>query len=398
MASRIAAVLMLLAVAACEPSTSVELLRNPADAEAFAPRLFQANGRTGLSWLAPTAGGHALRYAVWTGDDWSEAQTIATGDDWFANWADLPGVRPLSNGGWLAWWLQKSGDATYAYDVELAVSDDGCHWQQTGSPHHDGTPTEHGFVAAFDANDGFGLLWLDGRNTIASADAHHHGGGMSLRYGLFDAAGGQHEEAVLDTLVCDCCQTDAAMLEDGVIAVYRDRTAEEIRDIKVVRYVGGAWQSPVLVHADGWKIDGCPVNGPAVAADGETVAVAWFTAADGEAMVRAALSDDGGRSFSPPLQISAGEPLGRVDVVWHPGYGALVSWMERRDGRAAVWLRGLDPERWPGGSIRLVDVTGTRASGFPRIAGLEDGRLLLAWTEQAPAGRQVLTATVKLPR
>ena len=400
MASRIAAILVLLAVAGCEPATPVQPIGNPAGTEAFAPRLFQASGRTGLSWLESGAGGHALRYALWTGDGWSEARTVATGDDWFANWADVPGVHPLGGGGWLAWWLRKSADTAYAYDVELAVSGDGREWQHTGSPHHDGTPTEHGFVAAFDTNNGFGLLWLDGRNTTAaSGNAHHHAGGMSLRYGLFDAAGMQHKEAVLDMLVCDCCQTDAAVLEGGVIAVYRDRADEEIRDIKAARFVDGAWQAPVSVHADGWKIDGCPVNGPAVAASGQKVAVAWFTAAAGEAMVRAALSDDGGRSFSAPLQVSAGEPLGRVDVVWHPDYGALVTWMERRDGRTAVWLRGLDPDRWPGGSVRLVDVAGTRASGFPRVAWLEeDGRLLLAWTEQGPAGRKVLTGTLQLPR
>ena len=32
------------------------------------------------------------------------------------------------------------------------------------------------------------------------------------------------------------------------------------------------------VYNDGWKIAACPVNGPAVAANGKRVALAWFTA------------------------------------------------------------------------------------------------------------------------
>jgi hypothetical protein len=35
-----------------------------------------------------------------------------------------------------------------------------------------------------------------------------------------------------------------------------------------VRQVKGGWTRPRVVHADGWKIDACPVNGPAAASDG----------------------------------------------------------------------------------------------------------------------------------
>lgn len=319
---------------------------------------------------------------------------VARGDDWFANWADIPGVRPLSDGRWLAWWLQKSADATYAYDVQLATSDDGIEWRPIGSPHHDGTPTEHGFVSAFDNADGFALAWLDGRNTTSSGEHHGHGGGMTLRYGAFDGSGVQTAETQLDGLVCDCCQTDATATPDGAIVVYRNRTEEEIRDIYAIRLVDGEWSEPVRVHADDWKIDGCPVNGPAVAAHGDNVAVAWFTAAGGEPKVHVAFSEDGGRSFAPPVRVDAGRPLGRVDIVLRPQDGAWVSWMEAGEGGAQLLLRAVDSNGLMDDSISVAGMTAARASGFPRMATLDDGRLLFVWTEADDAGRQVRTGIV----
>ena len=35
---------------------------------------------------------------------------------------------------------------------------------------------------------------------------------------------------------------------------YRDRSADEVRDISIVRRVGGRWTKPAPVHDDGWKI------------------------------------------------------------------------------------------------------------------------------------------------
>ena len=57
--------------------------------------------------------------------------------------------------------------------------------------------------------------------------------------------------------------SEAELRRLGPVAVYRDRSPEEIRDISVVRLVDGVWTEPAPVHADNWMIEGCPVNGPA---------------------------------------------------------------------------------------------------------------------------------------
>lgn len=363
----------------------------PAAPGALAPRL-SADPRGGViaSWLEPEGSGEdavwSLRWSRHGEGGWSPARSAASGSDWFINWADTPGVTAF-DGFLVAHWLQKSGAATYAYDVRLALStDEGGAWRALGTPHHDGTPTEHGFVSLFATPDGFGLTWLDGRNTAGGGhDAHHAGeapagAGMTLRAARFRADGTQLDEVELDALTCDCCPTDAVALADGPLLVYRDRTEAEIRDVQALRLTPGGWSAPTLVHADGWRMPGCPVNGPAVAADGEQVAVAWFTAAGDVPKVLLAWSADGGQRFAPPLQVDAGRPLGRVELVMLPDGEVLVMWLEQVGEVAELRAR----RGTPAGHLRepqtLASTSAGRASGFPRATASTDG-VWLTWTE-----------------
>ena len=76
------------------------------------------------------------------------------------------------------------------------------------------------------------------------------------------------------------------------------------------RFEGGRWSEPAYPGAEGWTIHACPVNGPALAAEGARVALAWFSMAGERAVVKAAFSGDGGESWSPPVTIDDAEPLG----------------------------------------------------------------------------------------
>ena len=171
-----------------------------------------AAGELYLSWLEPAADGrHALRFARRDGDEWAAPRTIASGDDWFVNWADFPSLVVMADGAMAAHWLQKSGRGTYAYDVCIARSrDGGASWGEAFRPHRDGTQTEHGFVSMLGRDDGsLAVIWLDGREM--KADGHGHGTGqMTLRSARVAPDGELHEETVLDKRVCECCQTAAA--------------------------------------------------------------------------------------------------------------------------------------------------------------------------------------------
>ena len=344
----------------------------PAGPQSGRPRLNWGNNQLLLSWTEPAEDSlNALWYATWTGSGWSEPQTAATGRNWFVNWADTPGVVGRHDGGLLAHYLvsQANEDNPYAYDIHLATSSDGV-WNDPTLLNNDGTPTEHGFVSVIPGLDAF--VWLDGRG-YETTDA------MSLRFARLDAEGVFSDSAVLDDRVCDCCPTDAVQTEKGAVVVYRDRSPDEVRDIAIVRLVDGRWSEPASVHADGWEINGCPVNGPAVAAAGERVAVAWFTGAGEQPRVLAAFSSDGGASFGPPTQVDDGDAIGRVDIVFSDDGTATVSWLERDGEAVALRIRGVHADGvTPARTV--AHVAAGRASGYPVLAVLGDS-LLVAWTE-----------------
>jgi len=286
---------------------------------------------------------------------------------------------------WAAHWLAKSADSTYAYDVMLTVSDDaGETWSEPFRPHTDGTPTEHGFVTIFPWRDAIGVVWLDGRD-MTGGHGDHGAGGMTLRSALVSPAGELLDGQLVDGLVCDCCQTDAVVTADGPLVVYRNRTEEEIRDIQAVRADGDSWSEPAAVHDDGWRIAGCPVNGPAISTDGRQIDVAWYTAA-GEPAVRFARSHDGGETYSEPLHVDlAPRPTwGRVDVVTLEDGSSVVSYVDHTaPGRGHVMLREITAagELAPDANFLSGDEP-ARQVGFPQIAR-DDDDLIVVWTSAA---------------
>ena len=386
------ALLATLPLLGCDPSASpgpwlgeVAAIPTPAPAGSQFPHFAGGDSLPiVLSWLETRPDSTiALQHSTWRDGAWSPPGTVASGADWFVNWADFPSVVPISSSQWLAHWLQQRPGSVYSYDVHIAASTDGGrHWSPAGPPHDDGTPTEHGFASIF-ADGGQGrAVWLDGRHTGGGQD-HAHGadtGSMTLRGALLGPDGRvAGRDAEIDARTCDCCQTDAANTADGPVVVYRDRGVDEVRDIALVRLEHGEWSAPVIVHADGWRIDACPVNGPAVAARGRTVVVAWFTAPD-RPRVRVAFSQDAGRTFSAPVEVGAGDALGRVDVVLLEDGRAVVSWLRQGPSGAEILAQPVDRSATRGAAVVVAGTSVQRASGFPQMMRAGDG-LLFAWTE-----------------
>jgi hypothetical protein len=354
------------------------------------------DGRVIASWLERVGtSDHALRFAIRDPDGgWGEPRSIASGTNWFVNWADFPSVASVGGDTLAAHWLARSGPGTYAYDVVMAISPDGgASWSDPFTPHTDGTQTEHGFVALFAAPaGGVGAVWLDGR---AMGGGHGEGadGAMTLRYARFEGLGGTPlDEALLDERTCDCCQNDAVRVGDAVVVAYRDRTEDEIRDIAVRRGTAAGWEPVQIVHADGWRIPACPVNGPAVAARDDVVAVAWFTAARDTPVVNVAFSGDGGRSFSEPVRVDGGSPEGRVDLQMLDASSAAVSWLERTADGAEVRVRRVGTTGGAGDPVVVTRTAAERASGFPRFVVAGDD-LVFAWTRVGEPSA-VLTASL----
>ncbi|TDI43251.1 MAG: TlpA family protein disulfide reductase [Acidobacteria bacterium] len=374
------------------PLTDLHPLDPPAAEGAMAPRLSSSGADLFLTWLEPVTGdedGHSLKFSRLEGHGdsalWSEPVEIVRGESFFANWADNPGVQRGGDGALVAWWLAKSADDTYAYDVHLARStDEGRTWAAAGKLNRDGIKSEHGFVSAVTDAGGVRAFWLDGREmTLGSSSGHEGSGSMTLRTAVVGAD--IMDEELLDMRVCECCQTAATVAGEGPVVVYRGRTDGEIRDIWIARRTATGWSAPAPVHEDGWHVPGCPVNGPAVAArpdHPDQLAVAWFTAADDLARVQVSFSRDGGSTFSKPVVVDSEKPLGRVDLVWDGSGAALVLWLAPSgpDGEAQVLLRRVPPAGPPGAVVHIATTRTSRASGFPRMAR-HGSDLILTWTE-----------------
>jgi hypothetical protein len=389
-------------------------LASPASANSAQPQLSVSKRGVLLSWIERTGEVATLKFSERTASGWSAPRTIASGNNWFVNWADVPSALRLPSGAIVAHWLQKSAASTYAYDVRLSYStDDGKTWSPSFTPHHDGTPTEHGFASLFPAGDGFGLIWLDGRNMKPSTPAggsasgrsgqgaghdEHGGGSMTVRFARFDKAFKQVEETEIDARVCECCPTTAAVTSEGIITAYRNRSEDEVRDNYVARLVNGKWSTPQAVFNDNWKIAACPVNGPSLTANGNLVAMSWFTAKNDQPQALAAFSTDAGKTFSKPIRIDDAGTLGRVDLELLPDGAALATWIEFANQKAQFMARRIDRNGTRSAPVTIAGLAGSRASGYPRAA-VANGEVVFAWTEAAAGGAlQVRTAAAPLPR
>jgi hypothetical protein len=381
---------------------AISALASPAGAASAEPQLTTSDRGVLLSWIERAGSTASLKFSERTAEGWTPARTVASGENWFVNWADVPSVVRLADGSLAAHWLQKSGDDTYAYDVRLAYSrDDGQTWAASFLPHHDGSKTEHGFASLFQMpGAGLGLVWLDGRDMRSAKGHDDHagaGGQMTVRAATFDTSYAQTSEMAVDLRVCECCPTAVAVTSDGPIVAYRNRSDDEVRDIYVSRFENGQWSEGRAVHADNWKIPACPVNGPALSARGRDVAIAWFTVKADVGQAFVAFSRDAGRTFGEPIRLDDGGTLGRVDIQLTPSGTALATWIEFADQRAQFRAREIRPDGTRSAPVTVAGIAGSRASGYPRVAS--HGReMVFAWTETAAAGSQVKTAIGTMTR
>ncbi len=323
------------------------------------------------------------------------ADSATTGADgaaarWFVNWADFPSLVVLDNGDWIAHWLQKTGESTYAYEVRVVRSTDrGRTWSTSIVPHTDGTETEHGFVSMVPAGDDrVRLVWLDGRETAgAGMDHSHHGhdhaghaGRMTLRSAVLDRRGRLREEARLDASTCSCCQTDLLRVGDRTVVAYRDHGDEDLRNIHWLVHRRGRWSSEQAVHDDGWRIAGCPVNGPALAAGPAGILALWPTLQGDAMVIRAALGDDHG--FGAPVALESGvATVGRVDATaWGDGFLAVWLGAGSTPGASALRVAELDARLGVRATHDVVELPPGRSTGVPRVAAAR-GEAVLAWVE-----------------
>jgi hypothetical protein len=318
-----------------------------------------------LTWVETQDSLAVLKYSKLENDAWTPAQTITQGNDWFVNWADFPALG-VNGDTMLTNVLQKSAEGTYDYDVKLSMFTPAGIKKGNFLLNTDGIQAEHGFVSMQAYDDGFYVSWLDGRNTKNEDQSKNQ---MSLRNAFIDLDGNISQESEIDNRVCDCCNTATAITQNGPVVVYRDRSEGEleIRDMSIVRLVDGVWTQPQPIHQDNWQLNGCPVNGPAIATKEEHMAVTWFTAANDTPSVWVAFSQDNGANFNEPIRLDAGNAIGRVDLVMLDTNTAIVSWLEPQGEDIVLQAVTVGADGRKDASITLVKTSAERQSGFPQL-------------------------------
>ncbi|MEE8335621.1 MAG: hypothetical protein V3S48_04215, partial [Candidatus Neomarinimicrobiota bacterium] len=275
---------------------------------------------------------------------------------------------------------------TYDYDVKTAISTDrGSTWKNPVIPHGDYGKGEHGFLSFFnDLNHKLNLVWLDGRNMAGQIEGEY--GEMNLYLTSFDRNLNLEQELQLDSRICECCPTSAVTSDNAVLIAYRDRSLDEIRNINILRFADGEWEPPYPVFEDNWKIAGCPVNGPVLGAQNSKIGISWYTAADDKPRVQAAFSENDGKTFSEPIRIDVGKPLGRVDLIWLNDESVLVSWIESGSETTNILARavGINGFKYPVYTVSEIDPG--RVSGYPKL-GIVGSQVFFTWTEAGKTSR-----------
>ncbi|MBL8231117.1 MAG: hypothetical protein JNL98_21675 [Bryobacterales bacterium] len=349
-----------------------------------------------LSWLEPdNEQGHALKYSRWRAGAWSGAETISSGRNWFVNWADFSALAVAKDGSMFAHWLARADSGgKYGYGIRLARKgpSPGDAWRQ---------------VAAFnerDPDDYAGFLSFAGTTAaylsppserVAGGGHDHEGHRKTLRLAEFASSGELKRDFEIDGDVCSCCQTASAVTPSGLLIAYRDHLPGEIRDISIIRVREGRATPPAVLHRDGWQINGCPTEGPAIAVNGRSVAIAWMTRANDTPRLQLAWSRDGGESFRAPVQAHDGNPLGRPNLAAIDEREFVLVWLERTGSGAEVRLRTVRSDGWMSKSTVVAKVAASRATGLPKVA-VAEGRTLVVWRDESV--RAAWISTRALPR
>jgi len=350
---------------------------------------------------------------------WSAPRPIVTTPLLMENWADFATLAVGTDGALTAQWFQKSAPDAGGYSGWFSRSEDaGVTWRKPARLGHE-------FVALAPLSQGRTLaVWLESTRETAAHSAPHpkhdpspprasppsvsqpsalnsqlpYSPAMKLLARLLAPDGTSLGDWTVDPDVCTCCQNTVAVLpDDRVFVGYRGHTPAEIRDNKFTTFdlATASWSKPATLRDDGWKIAACPVNGPAADSLGSALAVSWFTAAEGVARVFARTSVDAGATFTAPIQIDLGRPIGRLETVVLSDRSAVILWLEMKseNNAAGLYARRLFPNGTLSTPQLLTTTSQARTSGFPRAALRPDGTVLVAYTQTGEVP-QVRTLTL----
>jgi hypothetical protein len=304
----------------------------------------------------------------------------------------------------VAWPARRDGRSLIRY---AASKDGGRTFSPAVTVAGDASPGLRGWLALTLGHDGgVHVVWLDGRHADPATHRRGHphakpgarrpAAGAAPRQDIFHATLSQSgksddvwSERLVQQHVCFCCKTAVATSGEHVYAAWRHIFPGSLRDIAVARSRdnGVTFGHPIRVSEDGWKIDACPDDGPAMVADGHGgIHVAWPTLVAGDTPKKGIFySTLTGDAFAPRLRLDAGDAdPAHPQIAPDVHMNTAVVWDERvGDTRRVVFRpvsdgKPLTPQFFSGDGV-----------SYPVVAGGE-GYWVVLWTAHGAAGLSVI--------
>ncbi|MEO7273657.1 MAG: sialidase family protein, partial [Vicinamibacterales bacterium] len=243
-------------------------------------------------------------------------------------------------------------------------------------------------------------LWLDHRGLVPPAGAagtHTHGlssasgassdgVAMAEKSALYASVVGRADSVrTITNSVCYCCKTAMVSAADGSLYVaWRHVFPGGIRDIAaaVSKDGGLTFSAPAKVSNDGWKLNACPDDGPAMAIDkGGRLHVVWptlvKTAAGSDSLGLFHATSMDGRTFTARERVPTEGLPHHPQVAATPDGGVVVTWDESTGGSRRVAFA-----RAPGSGGPLTRIARVADGSYPVAVSTGDATIA-AWTTAA---------------
>jgi hypothetical protein len=218
---------------------------------------------------------------------------------------------------------------------------------------------------------------------------------MAQRSALYTSIVGRPGSVrIITTGVCYCCKTAMATGGKGeLFAAWRQVYPGSVRDIaaSVSKDGGRTFAPPIKVSDDGWVLNGCPDDGPALAiGKASAVHVVWptvVTAAGGAGTLQLfyATSVDG-RTFTPRQRIPTDGVPHHPQIAVAVDGRVVIAWDESGKGEKRVaFAHGLPDAT---GRVQLARFPVAAAGAYPAVVSTADG-VIAAWTSGTGSGTTI---------
>lgn len=237
------------------------------------------------------------------------------------------------------------------------------------------------------------VAWLDGRDRGKGRP-----GTSAVYLARSVDRGASFEKPVRVALdVCPCCRPNIGFSGDHHVHVtWRGVLENNVRDVFLATSNddGVTWAGGKRVAEDNWVLNGCPHSGGMMAALGNRLFLTWYTVREKQPKLYMIYTDDGGKTFSQRIDLSASVVDPNHPFVKTTGDKISIVFQGRDPGKDEGWgpvsayYREIDAKGNMSALTRLGHEGGSAA--YPTLAFEEPGRIFVAWTEPAKDSKVIV--------